>query len=156
MKLIICDLDGVVNGSSPSVRGHLVPFYMNKSSYWAEWHKAHVNEPVSEDMRRMLLRYSADGWKVVYLSSRQDTCLESTTAQLVGFPGWRILLRPALDDTPPPEFKANTVRTLLALADVDELMLIDDCGSNLKAMREAALSYCHDLCCLHVKKLVAS
>lgn len=137
MKLVICDLDGVVNAVS-NVRKSLVPVYTDRASYWSEWHKAHAREPINPAVLEMLREYDGNGWEIVYLSSRQSTCLKTTAIQLADFPGRGIALRSPLDDTPPPEYKRKTVMSMLSLANVTELVAIDDCAKNLAAIGEAA------------------
>lgn len=146
MKLVICDLDGVVNAVS-NVRKSLVPVYTDRASYWSEWHKAHAREPINPAVLEMLREYDGNGWDIIYLSSRQKTCADSTMAQIVdnGFPGRAIVLRSPLDDTPPPQYKHDAVVQLIALANVTELVAIDDCAKNLAAIGEAAKTW-------HVKK----
>lgn len=151
MKLVICDLDGVCNSSS-AVRSHLVPSYTDKSSYWAEWHKAHTKERINGDMKYMLYHYKELGFQIAYLSNRQEACFESTAAQLQTFPRGRLWLRGALDDTPPPEYKANAVKALIVYAEVTELVVIDDCAKNIEAIRAACSGDVKVFVGLHVNK----
>lgn len=136
MKLLICDLDGVINGSS-SVRDDLVPGIKTKSTFWAKWHKAHVREDINYDMLPLLRMYAGQGFDIAYLSNRQSECLDSTAAQLDRFPKGRLFLRHMLDDTPPPEYKARAVFSLVCYAEVNELVIIDDCAKNIAAIKRA-------------------
>ncbi|QHR66302.1 hypothetical protein rolling_3 [Escherichia phage rolling] len=105
MKLLICDLDGVINGSSDA-RADLVPGIKTKSTFWAKWHKAHVREDLNMDMLPLLRMYEEQGFKIAYLTNRQRECWDTTAKQLEVFPTGRLFMRHMLDDTPPPEFKA--------------------------------------------------
>lgn len=134
MKLLICDLDGVVNGSS-EIRKHLVPTYTDKSSYWSEWHKAHIHERLNDDMRSLLNMYQASGFEIVYLTNRQITCGPSTAEQLIGWPGKHITMRHPLNETPTAEWKASEVDKMLIFANCDELVVIEDNAENLEAIR---------------------
>lgn len=70
MKLLICDLDGVINGSSDA-RADLVPGIKTKSTFWAKWHKAHVREDLNMDMLPLLRMYKEQGFEIAYLTNRQ-------------------------------------------------------------------------------------
>lgn len=140
MKLLICDLDGVINGSSDA-RAYLVPGIKTKSTFWAKWHKAHVREDLNMDMLPLLRMYKEQGFEIAYLTNRQRECWDTTAEQLEVFPVGRLFMRHMLDDTPPPEFKACAVFKMVCYADVSELVIIEDCPKNIAAIRRA----CGDL-----------
>ena len=140
MKLLICDLDGVINGSSDA-RADLVPGIKTKSTFWAKWHKAHVREGLNMDMLPLLRMYKEQGFEIAYLTNRQRECWETTAEQLEVFPTGRLFMRHMLDDSTPPEFKACAVFKMVCYADVSELVIIEDCEKNIAAIRRA----CGDL-----------
>lgn len=153
MKLVICDLDGVVNSSSDA-RKHLVPHITNKSTFWSEWHKAHTKEALNLDVRELLNEYERRGFTIIYLSNRQESCLQSTHRQLrdAEFPIDVILLRHPLDDTPPPEYKARRVADIMLRAVVDDLVVIEDCGKNIDAIRQRVAAKVERFIPIHVAK----
>ena len=155
MKLLICDLDGVVNAVS-DVRKHLVPIYVDRSDYWAEWHKAHVNEPVNPAVRSMLIAYVALGFEICYMSSRQNTCFETTSRQLVdnGFPNGSTALRRPLDNTPSAEMKADTLGALLCYSKVEQLVIFDDSKEDLDAMVAESVKFGTPCIPIHISKFI--
>lgn len=155
MKLLICDLDGVVNAVS-DVRAHLVPIYVDKSHYWSEWHKAHEYEPINPAVRSMLQAYVSLGFEICYMSSRQNTCSESTSRQLVGngFPNGSLALRRPQDNTPPVEMKADTLGALLCYSKVEQLVIFDDDKNNLDAMVAEAAKFGVPCIPIHISKFI--
>lgn len=134
MKLLICDLDGVVNGSS-DVRAHLVPTYTDKAAYWSEWHKTHTKERLNPDMLNLLNMFDDACFEIVYLTNRQSTCAPDTMKQLEAWPGKHLIMRHPLNDTPPPEWKASEVDKLITFAKCDEIVVIEDNAKILEAIR---------------------
>lgn len=150
IKIAIIDLDGVMNSIS-DVRKHLVPVYTDRSSYWAEWHKAHAKETINPAAIAHYHILKDAGYRIVFLSNRIGACLDSTAEQLhaAGIdPAEAILLRHPQDSTPAPEFKAGAVSTLLCGAlylnksDRVVVMIYDDCAETLRAIeRHPAVRY---------------
>lgn len=142
IKIAIIDLDGVMNSIS-DVRKHLVPAYADRASYWAEWHKAHVKESINPAAMAHYHILKDAGYRVVFLSNRISTRINSTAAQLhaVGVdPADAILLRHPEDNRSSGEFKAGVVAHLLCgalylnKADRVVVMIYDDCESTLHAI----------------------
>lgn len=133
MKILFVDLDGTINSSS-KVRDHLVPTCFTKNEHWAEWHKAHVKEKPNVAVINLVRALYRDGWRVVYLTSRNDCCTDSTVGQI---DAWDItahsdlVLRPAYDNRPPKLFKASYVKHAMFWANAasgenPQVMVIDD------------------------------
>lgn len=155
MKLLICDLDGVINGSSDA-RADLVPGIKTKSTFWAKWHKAHVREDLNMDMLPLLRMYKEQGFEIAYLSNRHYACWETTAEQLKIFPSGRLFLREMLDDTPPPVFKAGAVFNLVCYANVSELVIIEDCAKNIDAIRRACSELVPKIYAINVAKFTCN
>lgn len=142
IKIAIIDLDGVMNSISDA-RKHLVPAYTDRASYWAEWHKAHVKETINPAAIAHYQILKSAGYRIVFLSNRISTCIESTAAQLHAAGVDKddaILLRHPEDNRPPRAFKAGMVATLLCgalylnKADRVVVLLYDDCADTLRAI----------------------
>lgn len=93
MKLLICDLDGVINGSSDA-RADLVPGIKTKSTFWAKWHKAHVREDLNMDMLPLLRMYKEQGFEIAYLTNRQRECWGNHRRTTGGIPGRPVVYAP--------------------------------------------------------------
>lgn len=148
VKIAFIDLDGVLNAVS-SKRAHLVPEHTDRSSYWAEWHKAHLKEAINPAAVYLLSALVDSGHYPVFCSSRQDTCTASTFAQINGAlrgvisrpVQYSMSLRTPKDDTPPPEYKAHVVTAHLigvhiAGADKISVICVDDDQSVLNGIKE--------------------
>lgn len=142
IKIAIIDLDGVVNSIS-DVRKHLVPVYTDRPSYWAEWHKAHVKETINPAAVAHYHILKDAGYRVVFLSNRISTCIDTTAAQLhtAGVdPEDAILLRHPNDNRSSGEYKSGVVAHLLCgalylnKADRVVVMIYDDCADTLRAI----------------------
>lgn len=142
IKIAIIDLDGVMNSIS-DVRKHLVPVYTDRASYWAEWHKAHIKETINPAAMAHYHILKDAGYRVVLLSNRISTCINTTAAQLhaAGVDAAdAILLRHPEDNRPPRAFKAAVVAHLLCgalylnKADRVVVTLYDDCADTLRAI----------------------
>lgn len=142
IKIAIIDLDGVMNSIS-DVRKHLVPVYADRASYWAEWHKAHVKETINPAAMAHYHILKDAGYRVVFLSNRISTCIDTTAAQLHAAGVYHddaILLRHPEDNRPPRAFKTGVVAHLLCgalylnKADRVVVMVYDDCADTLRAI----------------------
>lgn len=142
IKIAIIDLDGVMNSIS-DVRKHLVPVYTDRASYWAEWHKAHVKESINPAAMAHYRILKDAGYRVVFLSNRISTCIDTTAAQLHAAgvdPADAILLRHPNDNRSSGAYKAGVVAHLLCgalylnKADRVVVMLYDDCEKTLHAI----------------------
>lgn len=142
IKIAIIDLDGVMNSIS-DVRKHLVPVYTDRASYWAEWHKAHVKESINPAAMAHYHILKDAGYRVVFLSNRFSTCIDTTAAQLHAAgvdPEDAILLRHPEDSRPPLAYKAGVLAHLLCgalylnTADRVVVMVYDDCADTLRAI----------------------
>lgn len=142
IKIAIIDLDGVMNSIS-DVRMHLAPVYTDRAAYWAEWHKAHVKEKINPAAIAHYHILKDAGYRVVFLSNRFSTCIDTTAAQLHAAgvdPKDAILLRHPEDNRSPEAYKAGVVAHLLCgalylnKADRVVVMIYDDCSNTLRAM----------------------
>lgn len=142
IKIAIIDLDGVMNSIS-DVRKHLVPAYTDRASYWAEWHKAHVKETVNPAAMAHYHILKDAGYRVVFLSNRISTCVDTTAAQLHAAgvdPADAILLRHPNDNRSSGEYKSGVVAHLLCgalylnKADRVVVMIYDDLDTTLSAI----------------------
>ncbi|UPU16049.1 polynucleotide kinase [Serratia phage vB_SmaM-Otaku] len=142
IKIAIIDLDGVMN-SINDVRKHLVPVYTDRASYWAEWHKAHVKETINPAAIAHYQILKSAGYRVVFLSNRISTCLDTTAAQLHAAgvdPEDAILLRHPEDNRSSGDYKAGVVAHLLCgalylnKADRVVVMIYDDLDTTLSAI----------------------
>lgn len=143
VKIYLVDLDGVINSSN--LRQHLIPkTEMAKCTAmgWLEWHKAHGEEAMNDEMIDFLNREHADGNAVLFVSMRLDLCRDSTVRSLLdaglGF-NPVLWMRSEDDDTPPPASRARAVHDVIqlfgALHHDAQITLIDDSLDNVQAVQ---------------------
>lgn len=142
IKIAIIDLDGVMNSIS-GVRKHLLPNYTDRATYWAEWHKAHFKEAINPAAITHYRILKESGYRVVFLSERSSTCIDTTAAHLrAGGVDAEdaILLRHPEDNRSPGDFKAGVVAHLLCgalylnKADRVTVIMYDDLHTTLNAV----------------------
>ena len=142
-KTVIIDLDGTLANSKH--RAHFLTGengYRNVEAWRIETDKDVPNEWCVD----LILGYRAQGYQIIYLTGREETCRETTNDWLLrhvpGSQHERLLMRPKDDNRPDHEIKLEVyLRDILPFYQV--VMAVDDRPSIAKLWRSLGITCLH-------------
>lgn len=155
--LIICDKDGTLFNNEHRVE--FIPADKTKTENWHEFNARHIyDEPILYRIQFLSLLAMSPGNVVVYMTSRTETFVDSTQAQLNmnQCPPGKLIMRAANDNRASAEFKVQAIGEELASRHIHDgvFTLIDDdiyvCNAVAMHYQNARIIKVPSQCCAYL------